>query len=640
MRVTRHKRQIILFLVAILVPAGVLIGLAGRIMYQDRELAAKRAVDQRRAAVDQLRRELSSRLETIKLQEINRLIRSPNSSPARASRDPAVVFTATLENDHLVFPWQTTKPDAPVSKEFAQHRQVGEAAEFIKKDYAAAAVAYRLALAAARYPGEAAEARLLLARTLFKAGNTGEAFRQYRNLLDDSAEARDEQGVGYSFYAAERLLNSRRQPDAVLAFLRKRVNGDGLLTLPELYLIRSVLSSLTDTRLLPKVSGRIAEMEQAAALAKDFPRVRAKIESGAAPDRSAWVPYGPPSSPPSSDAAWLVTMTPPQPPLPGLVLAVWTAKVAPPGVKLRTHVAEGAALVDALGDGFPGLQVEWAANRFLETVQPGLPLGIWIAALALVLGVAVFGGYLLLRDVNRDVRMTEVRSQFVASVSHELKTPLTAIRMFAETLAMGRSRNERTKSEYLETIVNESERLARLVDNVLDFSKIEQGKKIYRLRPTRLEEVAGSAVRAMQFPLAQQGFRLHLCIQENMPELQADPDAIQQAILNLLTNAMKYSGDAREIDLRLGARNGDAIIEVADHGLGLAPEEQKRVFEKFYRAPSHESRLIAGTGLGLTLVAHIAKAHGGRVEVESALGAGSTFCVVIPIKPIPIEVRV
>jgi signal transduction histidine kinase len=566
-------------------------------------------------------------------------------------------FTARLENDHLVFPWEMLRPDSPVSKEFAQHCLAGEAAEFIKKDYAAAAVAYRLALAAARRPAESAEARLLLARVLSKTGNTEaktgsgeaktgnteEAFRQYRVLLNDSAEARDEQGVGFRFYAAERLLAARREPDAVLSFLdteaNSEVNGEGRLTLPELYMIRSLLNALPDTHIEQKISGRIAEMEQAAALARDFPRVRAQIESGAAPDRAAWVPYGPPSSPPSNDAPWLVTMTPPQPPLPGLVLAVRSAKVAPPGVKLRTRVTEGAAVTDALGDGFPGLHVEWADNRFQETVHQGLPLGIWIAGLALVLGIAVFGGYLLLRDVNRDVRMTEVRSQFVASVSHELKTPLTAIRMFAETLAMGRSRDERTKSDYLETIVNESERLARLVDNVLDFSKIEQGKKIYRLRPTRLEEVAGSAVRAMQFPLAQQGFQLHLTVQEDMPELQADPDAIQQAILNLLTNAMKYSGDAREIDLRLGARNGDAVIEVADHGLGLAPEEQKRVFEKFYRAPSHESRLIAGTGLGLTLVAHIAKAHGGRVEVESALGAGSTFCVVIPIKPIPMEAR-
>jgi signal transduction histidine kinase len=219
----------------------------------------------------------------------------------------------------------------------------------------------------------------------------------------------------------------------------------------------------------------------------------------------------------------------------------------------------------------------------------------------------------------------------VASVSHELKTPLTAIRMFAETLALGRSRDARTQSEYLETIVNESERLARLVDNVLDFSKIEQGKKIYRLRPTSLADVADSAVRAMQYPLAQQGFTLHVSVEDDLPALRADPDAIQQAILNLLTNAMKYSGDAREIDLRLCARNGDAMIQVTDRGLGIAPEEQKRVFEKFYRAPSHESHLIAGTGLGLTLVAHIAEAHGGRVELQSAPGAGSTFSILIPI---------
>jgi signal transduction histidine kinase len=142
------------------------------------------------------------------------------------------------------------------------------------------------------------------------------------------------------------------------------------------------------------------------------------------------------------------------------------------------------------------------------------------------------------------------------------------------------------------------------------------------------------AARAMQFPLAQQGFELRLSIQEKMPEIEADADAIQQAILNLLTSAMQYSGDAREIDLRIGVTggpcNGDAFIEVIDHGLGLTPDEQKQIFEKFYRVPSRESRLIAGTGLGLTLVAHIAKAHGGRVEVESAPGRAARSASFFP----------
>jgi signal transduction histidine kinase len=621
MGATRHKRQILLFLVAILVPAGALIGLAGRLIYQDRELATKRAFDLRRAAIEQLRRELSSRLEAIKLQEINRLIRPPGSNGARAAGNPAVIFTATLENDLLALPWEEpSPPDESVSTQFMRHRRAGEAQEFTQKDYAAAGAEYRLALASARGMREVSEARLALARTLSKAGNTDEASRQYRVMLNDPAEARDEQGVGFRFYAAERLLAAERDPGAVWGFLNNQINGEGRLTMPELYMIRPLLGSSPDIRTEQRISERIAEMEQAAALVTSFPRVRAQIESGAVRGRSTWVPYG--------EALWLVTITSPQPPLPGLVMAVSSAMVAPPGVRLLSRSAEG----DALGEAFPGVHVEWTDNRFPGTALQGLPAGIWIAALALVLGVAVFGGYLLLRDVNRDVHMTEVRSQFVASVSHELKTPLTAIRMFAETLAMGRARDERTKSEYLDTIVGESERLARLVDNVLDFSKIEQGKKIYRLRPTRLDEVANSATRAMQFPLAQEGFRLRLSVQEEMPEIEADPDAIQQAILNLLTNAMKYSGDAREIDLRLAARNGDAVIEVVDHGLGMAPEEQKHVFEKFYRAPSHESRLIAGTGLGLTLVDHIVKAHGGRVEVASAPGAGSTFCMFLPIE--------
>jgi signal transduction histidine kinase len=445
---------------------------------------------------------------------------------------------------------------------------------------------------------------------LVRAGNMGEASQLYHALLSDSSGARDEEGVGYRFYAADQMLEIRLDTDAVTRFLRDEGNGQNRLTLPELYRIRDLLGAGTDAR----ISERIAALQQAAAMEKDIPLIRTQVDAGA-----SWIPYG--------NEPWLVTLTPPQPPLPSLALAISSAKVAPPGIQLRTRTTEG----ESLGEAFPGLRVEWTSRQFIDPPQR-LPAAIWIAGLALVLGMAVFGGYLLLRDVNRDVRMTEVRSQFVASVSHELKTPLTAIRMFAETLAMGRSRDECTRSEYLETIVNESERLARLVDNVLDFSKIEQGKKIYRLRPARLEDIAGSAVRAMQFPLAQQGFKLHFSAEEDLPEIQADADAIQQAILNLLTNAMKYSGDSREIDLCLYARNADAVIEVVDRGLGLAPEEQKHIFEKFYRAPSHESQLIAGTGLGLTLVAHIAKAHHGRVEVESAPGAGSRFSIIIPIE--------
>lgn len=615
MRITRHRRQILLFLIAILLPAAVLIALGARTIGQERELAAKRITDRRRDALEQVRRELLARLEAIKLQEINRLIQS--SGPENA----AVILVARLDGDRLILPWEAgTEANESRSSEFARHRQEGETLEFVKKDNVGAAQAYRQALAVGRALSEKAEARLLLARALAKSGNAEEASRNYHALLEEGGGVRDENGVGYRLYAAERLLQMKRD-DAVLGFLTQITSSEGRLTLPELYLIRSLAAAFPEAQtatVRKSVSSRIGQMEKIAAMAKDFPRLRAQIESDR-PAGPVWVAY--------SDEPWLITVTPPAPPLPAMALVVSSAQAAPPGVTLLGRSAQG----DSLGESFPGLRVKWPAGQFFEDSRPA-PIGLYGAGIALVLGTMCLGGYLLLRDVNRDVRMTEVRSHFVASVSHELKTPLTAIRMFAETLALGRSRDARTQSEYLETIVNESERLARLVDNVLDFSKIEQGKKIYRLRPTSLADVADSAVRAMQYPLAQEGFTLHVSVQDDLPSLPADPDAIQQAILNLLTNAMKYSGDAREIDLRVASQNGDALIQVTDRGLGLAPDEQKRVFEKFYRAPSHESRLIAGTGLGLTLVAHIAEAHGGRVELQSSPGAGSTFSILIPIQ--------
>ncbi len=261
-----------------------------------------------------------------------------------------------------------------------------------------------------------------------------------------------------------------------------------------------------------------------------------------------------------------------------------------------------------------------------------IPPSLYAAGIALILVFTMVAGYLLLRDVSREIEVAEMRSHFVASVSHELKTPLTAIRMFAETLAMDRAPDERTRSEYLQTVVNESERLSRLVDNVLDFSRIEKGSKIYRMQRVSLGDVIRAAAMAMQYPLSQHGFILNVSIEEALPPVLADADALEQAVLNLLANAMKYSGDAREIDLRLMHSESEAVINVVDRGIGIAEEDQPRIFEKFYRVRSVHSDRVAGTGLGLTLATHIVKAHGGRLHVSSKPGNGSTFSIYLPLE--------
>ena len=136
----------------------------------------------------------------------------------------------------------------------------------------------------------------------------------------------------------------------------------------------------------------------------------------------------------------------------------------------------------------------------------------------------------------------------------------------------------------------------------------------------------------MEYPLSQQGFRLDIRAEDSIPDVRVDKDAMEQALLNLLHNAMKYSGDSREIGLRLKKRDGCALIQVIDHGIGIDPQEQKKIFEKFYRGVSQENKRIAGTGLGLALVSHIVEFHGGRLEVESELGKGSIFSILLPLE--------
>jgi signal transduction histidine kinase len=303
------------------------------------------------------------------------------------------------------------------------------------------------------------------------------------------------------------------------------------------------------------------------------------------------------------------------------------------GARERFEIASIGPGGRSLGEHLPDLHVIFsAASGIQASSPPPLPLSrLW---LWLVVPLTLLGGLLLWRDTRRESRTAEMRSQFVSSVSHELKTPLTSIRMFAETLQMAdetHASDPQIRAEYLDTIVSEAERLTRLLNNVLDFSRIERDQKTYHLESAHLANVVDAAVRTMRFPLAEQGFRLDVNVSRELPPLQIDRDAMEQAILNLLSNAMKYSGKSRDIALRVNRQNGSAVIQVSDHGIGIPAAEQRRIFDRFYRVPSKENRSISGTGLGLALVAHVAEAHGGTVDVLSEPGAGSTFSIKIPV---------
>jgi signal transduction histidine kinase len=204
--------------------------------------------------------------------------------------------------------------------------------------------------------------------------------------------------------------------------------------------------------------------------------------------------------------------------------------------------------------------------------------------------------------------------------------------LFAETLELGRVPSEEKKRQYYGVIHKESQRLTQLINNILDFSRIEAGRREYRFAPTDLNQVVTEVLDAYRFPIEQQGFSLESSLAENLPEIDVDKEALSQALINLVNNAIKYSRDEKSIRLETFHDGAQVRVSVTDHGIGIPSGEQRKIFEKFYRAENSLVHATKGSGLGLALVRHIAEAHGGTVEVVSSPGKGSTFTLVLPLE--------
>jgi signal transduction histidine kinase len=645
------RRRLALLLLVVLVPFSVLTALAIRTLNQDRELAVRSEEDERRQLAATIRQEFQSRLETLKLQALSSTADAQDGR-MRAFGDP-IVLVARVDGARLVLPWENPAAAAEVRRVLSEPPYAGlisqgETEELVHQQPGSASAIYRRALSSARHPLQAGSAELLVARALAKAGQPADALKYSRATLAHPIALVDEHGVPLALYASRRFadLDGLATEDARAALAVAREAGAALWMSPYAVHMAAAVVAKLRSRNFPEIqtltiaaqeaiAAQVARGEQASALQQTFPALARQFPSTNAPGRqSQWLPFG--------QGPWVISLTADIGNRQSLLVAVDAVKaferlesaarcVAAGGCRLA--MGSGAGPDDyPLGPALPGLTLLRVTSGTAGESQRWLPRQrFYIAALSLVLALALFGAYLLWRDVRRELHVAELRSQFVASVSHELKTPLTAIRMFAETLRMGRKTDPAVRDEYLDIIINESERLTRLLNNVLDFSRIESGRKIYHFAPHDLASIVKTAARAMHYPLAQQGFELQVEIDDGIPPVHGDPDALEQAILNLLANALKYSGSARKIELRLARDGAHAVIAVRDWGIGIEPADQRRIFDKFYRVARPENRLIPGTGLGLTLVDHIARAHHGFVAVDSTPGTGSTFRIHVPL---------
>ncbi len=284
-------------------------------------------------------------------------------------------------------------------------------------------------------------------------------------------------------------------------------------------------------------------------------------------------------------------------------------------------------VVESLAPELPHWQlVALAGDEVFAPRGPGFML-IGGLLIAIFLTAMVSGGALLTWQACAQRRDAQRKTTFVSNVSHELKTPLTTIRMYAELLSEGRVQDEAKRRHYLGVMAQESQRLTRLVNNVLDFSRLEQGHRTYRAETLPIGPFLAAFLDAQAARLAAEGFQVHAAVEHGDTPVRFDRDALEQVLLNLVDNAVKYAAEGRELSLSGGRRGDRYTVRVEDRGPGVAPEHRGRIFEKFYRADASLTANRPGSGLGLSIARGLARDLGGDVRFEPRAGGGSCFVV-------------
>ncbi len=247
-----------------------------------------------------------------------------------------------------------------------------------------------------------------------------------------------------------------------------------------------------------------------------------------------------------------------------------------------------------------------------------------------LVGTTLAGVVATLVVLYREAYLSRLQTEFVNKVSHELRTPLTSIRMFVETLQMGRLPDSERQREALAIIAEETARLSALINRLLDWARMESGRRSYQMRREPVEPILDEALHRIEPQLLVEPAQVTKSVEGSLPDVVVDREALAEAVLNLLQNAHKYTGPDKRIGVTARRSGASVLVSVADNGPGIRPPDQKRIFDKFYRAKDPLDRHIEGTGLGLSMVKHIVGAHGGSVWVSSPPGEGATFTIALP----------
>jgi len=634
--------------------------LGWRVLEQDRALERQRIVERLGTGADLAATALAGRLA-----ELDDRLVLVDAAPAaqRASRASAIVgprgdgvlilrfgrdrVDAYPSSGLLYYPLAPGSPP-PSPNRFTR----GESLEYREQDYVGAAAFYRVQ-ARSEDPAVRAGALVRLARTLRKANRPDDALAVYGQLeqmgpvpLDDvPADLIARHARCVLFEEARRPGPLRSDAAALHAGLEqgrwRLTEGAFRFFLDEAH---RWLGAGPDDE--PAARGAEAVAECASALWRDWQGGQLNGDR-ATGRRSAWF-QGVPlllvwrstgdslvalvATPLFLDRQWFSAL---QPTLDRLNLQIALTDVEGHPVFRAPSGPAGFRIVRSSADtGLPWALHVATANLAADLAQLSARRRFVLAGFGLTAALIAIAAYVTARAVARELEVARLQSDFVSAVSHEFRTPLATLRQLSELLADGRVQNEERRNQYYEDLRHESERLHRLVENLLDFGRMEAGRQEYRFDEIDAYALARRVAEEFERGIAGRGCRIEV----NAPDdatgvaVRADPEALARALWNLLDNAVKYSPDARTVSVDARRDGNRFLVSVRDEGLGISADEQRRIFDKFVRGASAVTAGIKGTGLGLAMVQHIVAAHGGDVRVTSDTGKGSTFTIVLPVR--------
>ena len=637
MRATR--RLLLIFVVAILAPGLILGALGIRALVQESRLADRRLHETLAAAAENAGHRLESELKDWQHaiddvaragtsdprqwpERIQRALAGPDTVVLLGSRDrPQAVPAAQLLYDLSV----PTPDEGPVT---VTSPLVARAQTLELKDKALepAVATYRQSLPLVK-PGERALVLNGLARTLNKAGRPDEANAIFEQLAQEpSSRIGSLPSDLVALYELARISAGPERSTRALRLLEGLVSGRWHVT-------RASYAFYSD-----EAHQWVAGHEAAAPLLDDEARKLAvtlaaerfvdRLHSLDVQEGAPWIAF-------SSEQPFAMIVLGPQFVrsgfLPDAKASEWTSRVTTPDGQLLAGgpmpAGRASASYTLQASPLPAQLWVWPTNEDAATASLRRQMRLSIGMVAIVLALLTFGGYFTLRTVKSELAVAQMKADFVSVVSHEFRSPLTGINQLGEVLRDGRVESEARRQEYYGMIVGETQRLRRLVENILDFARMEDGRKQYRFEPVDTTEWLREITREFQGQVAAAGVTVETQIPDALPPIRVDRESLATAVQNLLDNAVKYSPRATRIWVEAATERDVLRISIRDEGVGIRDADRSRIFEKFYRGGGEMAQRVKGVGLGLNLVQHIVAAHGGSVDFQSREGEGSTFTI-------------